>query len=65
MTFFSYAASLTGEGTMSKDTVGRSRPSRDEIADRAYQRYEERGRQDGRDVDDWLASERELMHHYR
>jgi|GEM_PF-2335360 len=35
-------------------------PTRDQIARRAYQIYEERGREPGRDVDDWLAAEREL-----
>jgi hypothetical protein len=30
------------------------------VARRAYQRYEERGREDGHDQDDWFAAEREL-----
>ena len=34
--------------------------SREEIARRAYERYEKRGRQPGRDQDDWLHAEREL-----
>ena len=33
----------------------------EEIADRAYQRYLERGSQHGHDVDDWLAAEHELV----
>jgi len=33
----------------------------DDIARRAYQRYEERGREPGHDVDDWLHAERELL----
>jgi hypothetical protein len=33
---------------------------RERIAQRAYERFEERGRQDGRDLDDWLEAEREL-----
>lgn len=32
----------------------------EEIADRAYQRYLERGSQHGHDVDDWLSAEQEL-----
>lgn len=32
----------------------------DLIALRAYQRYEERGREDGHDIEDWLAAEQEL-----
>ncbi len=32
----------------------------EEIADRAYRRYLERGSTDGYDIDDWLAAEQEL-----
>ncbi len=32
----------------------------DLIAQRAYQRYEERGREDGHDLEDWLSAEQEL-----
>lgn len=35
-------------------------PTRDQIANRAYELYQDRGREDGRDVEDWLAAEREL-----
>lgn len=35
-------------------------PTRDQIALRAYEIYQNRGRQDGRDVEDWLAAESEL-----
>ena len=35
-------------------------PDTDLIARRAYQRYEARGREDGYDMDDWLAAEQEL-----
>jgi hypothetical protein len=34
--------------------------ARDAIALRAYELFEERGREPGRDVDDWLCAEREL-----
>jgi len=30
------------------------------VAQRAYQRFEERGGEHGRDVEDWLEAEREL-----
>jgi hypothetical protein len=33
---------------------------RDEVAQRAYYRYLERGGGDGSDVNDWLEAEREL-----
>lgn len=51
----------TGESSEveGSDAEDRSR-SRDSIAERAYRRFEERGGQHGRDVDDWLEAEREL-----
>jgi hypothetical protein len=59
------AAALTGERMFIKDTGGRARPSRVEIARIAYHFYERRGRQDGHDLDDWLSAERALTHHHR
>jgi hypothetical protein len=38
-----------------------SRPEADRIAQRAYERYEARGREDGYDQDDWFEAERELQ----
>ena len=35
-------------------------PSKDSIALRAYRRFEERGRQHGHDLEDWLEAEREF-----
>ena len=37
-----------------------SRPDADRIAQRAYERYEARGREDGHDMEDWFEAEREL-----
>jgi hypothetical protein len=37
------------------------RPSDDEIAVRAYDLYRRRGATDGRDRDDWLRAEAELI----
>ena len=65
MTYSDIAATLTGERTMTKDAGGHDRPSREEIAQLAYIFYENRGRRDGKDLDDWLAAERELVDHYR
>ena len=65
MTLTEIAASLTGEGSLAKDTGGRGRPSRDEIARLAYYFFETRGRRHGHDVDDWMSAERELTHRYR
>jgi len=65
MTTSDIAAVLTGERMLTKYTGGVEPPSRDEITRLAYHIYETRGRRDGRDVDDWLAAERELSRHYR
>ena len=35
-------------------------PNQDAIERRAYELYEQRGREDGHDWDDWLQAEREL-----
>ena len=35
-------------------------PNIDDIRQRAYELYEQRGREDGRDVDDWLRAEDEI-----
>lgn len=42
------------------NTLSRDVPMREQIARRAYELYEQRGRQDGRDLEDWLAAEKEL-----
>ncbi len=45
----------TNEKTLRRDHLGE-----DEIRLRAYELYEQRGRENGRDVDDWLQAESEL-----
>jgi hypothetical protein len=35
-------------------------PNRDQIQERAYFRYVERGRTDGKALDDWLVAETEI-----
>jgi hypothetical protein len=65
MTLRDVAAALTGERVFGKYTGVGARPSREEIARLAYQFYEARGRQNGRDVEDWLTAEDELTRHYR
>ncbi len=35
-------------------------PNRDQIQERAYYRYVERGRADGKALDDWLIAETEI-----
>ena len=39
---------------------GEQEPSRDQIQERAYYRYVERGRADGHALDDWLGAEAEI-----
>ena len=36
-------------------------PTHEEIAQRAFALYEQRGTADGRDLDDWLEAERQLL----
>jgi hypothetical protein len=48
---------VTGEALMAKNTGARERPSRGEVARLAHQFYEQRGRVDGGDVEDWLRAE--------
>jgi hypothetical protein len=40
--------------------TGNPGPGDDAVARRAYQHFEERGYEHGRDMDDWLEAEREL-----
>lgn len=35
--------------------------ARERIAHRAYELYEQRGRRDGSDAEDWLQAEREVL----
>jgi hypothetical protein len=42
------------------DSSSNGPAERDSIAARAYRRFEERGREHGHDLDDWLEAEREL-----
>lgn len=44
----------------SEERRGERETNQERIAARAYERYIERGRDDGHDVDDWLEAEREL-----
>lgn len=40
---------------------GHGHPSREEVAERAYQLYERAGRRDGSDLEHWLQAEAELI----
>ena len=37
------------------------KPTEEQIRRRAYDIYEARGREDGREVDDWIIAEKELI----
>ncbi len=65
MTTTDVAAVFTGERMFGTYTGGDAPPSREEVARLAYQFYEARGRQDGQDVEDWLAAEEELTRRWR
>ncbi len=43
------------------DNVVQFTPDHETIARRAYELFQSRGMSHGRDMDDWLAAERELM----
>ncbi len=51
--------------TKSSSLVQQEKPilhPEDEIRRRAYELYEQRGREDGHDVEDWLRAEEEVPH---
>jgi Protein of unknown function (DUF2934) len=47
----------------SEAAISEPRPNLEEsIRRRAYELYEQRGREDGHDVDDWVRAEAEVTH---
>jgi hypothetical protein len=44
-----------------QDNKPLNRPSHEEIAKRAYEIFEQSGRQTGRDLENWLAAEAQLI----
>ena len=54
-------AAMVEPAPVARADPARRPPSPDEIRLRAYQIYEARGRQPGRDLDDWFQAERELL----
>jgi hypothetical protein len=50
--------SSPGKSATMPDTV----PSRDRIRERAYELYEGRGREAGKDEQDWFRAQREILH---
>ncbi len=44
-----------------QDTKPQTRPSQEEIAKRAYELFEQSGRKPGRDLENWLTAEAQLL----
>lgn len=55
------ASSATAKDTARRTKKMPAPPSYEDVADLAYQKFEQHGYQHGRDVDDWVEAERELM----
>jgi len=51
----------TSSATAKKPRAAKTPPTREEIALRAYQIYQERGGSPGHELEDWTRAERELM----
>jgi hypothetical protein len=49
------------EKTGSAEQASKGAQAQDRIARRAYELYEQRGRQEGRALEDWLKAERQLV----
>jgi len=54
-------ASPTGEKAGHTEGASKGAQAQDRIAQRAYALYEQRGRQEGQALDDWLNAERQLV----
>jgi Protein of unknown function (DUF2934) len=48
------------QGKISTVPASEASPSHDSIRDRAYELYEQRGREDGREQQDWFRAEQEM-----
>ena len=55
------AKNSTKRSSTAKKAPDATRPSEDQIARLAYQKFEERGRVHGFEMDDWLSAEAELV----
>jgi hypothetical protein len=54
-------ATSSGVSASSASAAPSSRPTGDDIARRAFEIYEREGRQDGKDLENWLRAEAELL----
>ncbi len=55
-----FAMTLRNQTSTPEMPVRHDTPDENEIRARAYELYEERGRENGHDVDDWLRAKTEL-----
>jgi DUF2934 family protein len=55
------AESRSNENTVTTQPSEQFQDLHARISERAYARYEERGREDGYALDDWLAAERQVL----
>jgi len=51
----------SSSSALKKPRAGKSAPTQDEIARRAYEIYLERGAAPGHELEDWTRAERELL----
>ena len=56
-----YQGSQKAEQSDSSIQISKADWDFERISRRAYQLYEQRGRQEGRDLEDWLNAERQLV----
>ena len=57
----SHAGSGREKTGPAEEAARRAEAQQDRIAQRAYELYEQRGRQEGRDLEDWLNAESQLL----
>ncbi len=57
----SHAGSGREKTGPAEEAARRAEAQQDRIAQRAYELYEQRGRQEGRAMEDWLQAERQLV----
>lgn len=53
-------ATVTGKRSATSGMTAAEAANEDQIRRRAYELYEEHGRQDGHEVEDWLQAEAEI-----
>lgn len=54
-------ASATGQKAGQTEGASKGAQAQDRIARRAYELYEQRGRQEGQALEDWLNAERQVV----